>query len=455
MTYTQLLESTSPPDLVTDTGLPPGLDEIEIQSRWFAGHFPRDFRDNHGKTVVIIDPGEWNRGAGPDFLSATVQIDGETHHGPIELDLEARNWELHGHRDSHHFNEVILHVVLHDSGPEFFTRTHNNREIPRILLSQDDVQKALGLPRLSQALARPGRCLAPLADLPQSDVTDLLKEAALHRARLKAHRFEQTVSLHGFQQALWENLAEALGFSANRLPMRLLAQRLPLKKLLKLPPPDRAAIIFGTAGFLAPNLHESAPPDSREWLEDLWTLWWKHRVEFEFPENRVPAWSTRNTRPGNHPQRRLAALAAATEHWKSLVILAKQSPPFTGFSKALLKLTHPFWDQHHTLLSKKTERPLKLIGKSRLEEFLINALYPLHLDDPTAFFRLRASAPNQKVKRCSERLFGSLTKAKPHLSYAWQHQALLQIYQDFCLEDLTDCQQCPFPEQLSKWTSHD
>ncbi|MDA7888259.1 hypothetical protein N9A86_02605, partial [Akkermansiaceae bacterium] len=68
--------------------------------------------------------------------------------------------------------------------------------------------------------------------------------------------------------------------------------------------------------------------------------------------------------------------------------------------------------------------------------------------------KVRAEAPNQKVKRCCERLFGSLAPAKPHLKFAWQHQALLQIYQDFCLEDLSDCSDCPFPEQLATWT-HD
>lgn len=455
MTYLQLLESTSPPDLVTEHGRPPGFDEIEIQSRWFAGHFSRVYLDNHGQQVRIISPGEWNRGAGPDFISATVEIDGQTHHGPIELDLDSRNWDLHGHRDSPHFDEVILHVVLHDSGPTYFTRTSSDREIPRIVLSQAEVQHALGLPRLSQALARPGRCLTPLAKLSEESVTSLLKEAARHRAKLKATRFEQTVNLHGFPQALWESLAEALGFSANRLPMRLLAQRLSLGKLLKLSPPDREAVIFGTAGFLAPDLHQSAPADSQDWLEDLWTRWWKHRIDFEFPPERTPAWSTRATRPGNHPQRRLAALATASAHWNSLTILAKQDPPFQRFSEAILNLTDDFWDNHHTLQSQRTERPLKLIGRSRLEEFLINTLYPLHSDHWDAYAKLRATAPNQKVKRCCERLFGSATLAKPHLKFAWQHQALLQIYQDFCLEDLTDCEDCPFPEQLSHWTSHD
>jgi len=452
MTYERLLEITAnPAAILSAKSVPPQVDEIEIQSRWFAGHFSRNYDTTSGKKIEIISPGEWNRGAGPDFIGATVQIDGETHHGPIELDLDSRNWDLHGHGESEHFNDVILHIVLSDERPTFFTRTLNDRDVPRIVLSPSEVNAALGRPRLTQALARPGLCLRPLADLPEQHVSALLKESALHRARLKAIRFEQTTNLHSFPQTLWENLADALGFSANRLPMRLLAQRLPVKKLNQHSPEDREAIIFGTAGFLSPTLHESAPPDSREWLEDLWARWWKHRVDYEFPPERTPAWSTRATRPGNHPQRRLAALSAAAAQWNSLSSLARKEPPFRKFAEALSLLSEPFWDHHHTLQSKRTEKPIKLIGKSRLEEFLINTLYPLHLENWDAFAKIRAAAPNQKVKRCCERLFGSLTHAKPHLKFAWQHQALLQVYQDFCLEDLSDCNDCPFPEQLAQW----
>jgi hypothetical protein len=237
--------------------------------------------------------------------------------------------------------------------------------------------------------------------------------------------------------------------------MRLLAQRLPIKKLLKHTPEDLEAIIFGTAGFLSPNLHKTAPDDSREWLEGLWTRWWKHRPNYEFSIARTPAWSTHAIRPGNHPQRRLAALAAAARQWPWLSKSARQTPPFKNFSKSLSALSEPFWDHHHTLLSARTKKPIKLIGKSRLEEFLINTLYPLHPENWAEFQQIPASAPNQKVKRSCERLFGSLVNAKPHLKFAWQQQALLQVYQDFCLEDLSNCNNCSFPEQLAQWKSND
>jgi len=96
-----------------------------------------------------------------------------------------------------------------------------------------------------------------------------------------------------------------------------------------------------------------------------------------------------------------------------------------------------------------------LLGGGRIEEFFINTLFPLAIAEKktswSSYAKIRGGTPNQKVKRCCERLFGSLEAAQPFLKFAWQHQALLQIYQDFCLEDLSDCENCPFPEQLSQF----
>ncbi len=454
MTYESLLKSTAASYAVSE---PPPLsslrvDEIQVQSLWFAGHFQDHFQSTCGREITIISAGEWNRGAGPDFIQASIEIDGTPHHGPIEIDMESRNWERHGHALNENFDQVILHVVLEDDGAEFFTRTSQHRNVPRVVIDRDQLRAALGLPRLSQALARPGRCLQPLSHLPPEAVLNLLEQAARHRCRLKAQRFHRIATRHGFSQALWESFADTLGFAANRLPMRLLAQRLPIKVLRQMDFASSEAILFGTAGFLSPKLHETAPADSRQWLEDLWDSWWKHRLKFEFPNERSPGWNMTGSRPGNHPQRRLAALAAAIPHWQNLTKDARESAPFKKLSQTLIALSHPFWDRHHTLHSKKTEQSIRLLGPARLQEFLINTLFPVTITDtPSAwsdFTKIRGGPPNQKVTRCCERLFGSLSAAKPFLKYAWQHQALLQIYQDFCLEDVSDCKKCPFPEQL-------
>jgi hypothetical protein len=88
-------------------------------------------------------------------------------------------------------------------------------------------------------------------------------------------------------------------------------------------------------------------------------------------------------------------------------------------------------------------------------ELAANHLIPIALHENGMTFKnyhkLRHSAANEKVRRCAIRLFGSEAAAKLWTRRLAHHQALLQIYQDFCLEDISDCKDCPFPEQLSQW----
>ena len=122
----------------------------------------------------------------------------------------------------------------------------------------------------------------------------------------------------------------------------------------------------------------------------------------------------------------------------------------------LLELTHPFWNHRYTLRSKPTARPVALCGKARVDEFLANYYIPgfwrTHPDRAwAALLKLPAGSPSDAVRRAATRLLGDRPDRRLFLKKLWQHQALLQIYHDFCLEDSTDCEECLFPEQLMQW----
>ena len=429
--------------------LPP---ELELQALWFAGAFGRDFRDTAGHPVRIVQFGEWNRSAGPDFLHAAVEIGDTRREGPIELDLRPSDWEAHGHGADPAFEETVLHVVFTTGGPESFTRTLGHRQVPRIVIPREQLEEVLLRPKREVAIARPGRCVLPLAALPPVAVAALLAEAATHRAALKAARFLRTADAHGRDAALYHAVAETLGYRANALPMRLLAQRMPLPALREAPE-QTEALLFGAAGFLAPDLHEKAPPDTREHLRALWDTWWKARGRWE-SSHAIP-WKAGGQRPANHPHRRVAALGALARDWPAFRKLAFSRPlDVKGLTAYLAKLDDPFWTKRHTLASAATARPLALFGKARAIELLANHLFPLALHEGEPFERylkLPAGALNEHVLRCAIRLFGSEDAAAPWLKKAAHHQALIQIYRDFCLEDASDCANCPFPEQLAQW----
>lgn len=452
MDYHELLAAAWEQPLVAEPPPPALPPELELQALWFAGAFGRDFLDPAGRPVHIVQFGEWNRSAGPDFLRAAVAVGGEVREGPVELDLRPSDWEAHGHGADPAFAATVLHVVFADDGPASFTRTCEHREVPRVVMPPDLLAEALLRPRRETAIARPGRCVHPLATLPPAAVARLLDEAARHRARLKATRFLRTADAHGRDGALYLAAAETLGYRANALPMRLLAQRLPLAALRE-SPEQTEALLFGVAGFLSPELHEQAPPDTREHLRQLWDRWWKARGRWE-STHRIP-WRAAGQRPANHPHRRVAALAALARDWPRFRKLALARPlDAPALIRLLSRLDDPFWTRRHTLTSAATARPVALFGKARAIELLANHLFPLALHEGEHFDRyleLPAGACNEKVRRCAIRLFGSEAAATPWLKKAAHHQALLQIYHDFCLEDATDCHDCPFPEQLQQW----
>lgn len=454
-TYRGLLAAVRDLPGIAEDPSPVMPSELELQALWFAGGFGRDFTDTGGRPVRIVQFGEWNRSAGPDFLHAVVSIGDRTIEGPLELDLRPADWEAHGHGADPAFSRTALHVVFSDAGPLSFTRTLEHRQVPRVLIPRQLLAEALQQPRSPIAIARPGRCVAPLAAMRAEDVASLLEEAARHRAALKAVRFLRAEDAHGRDQALYQAVAETLGYRANALPMRLLAQRLPLAVLHRPDSPEpAAALLFGAAGFLAPDLHEKAPPDTRRQLQQLWESWWKARSRHE-SSHRLP-WKATGQRPANHPHRRLAALAAVVRGWPAFRKLALARPLSPRALIAhLAAVSDPFWTHRHTLSSAAQAQPIALFGRAQAIELLANHLYPLALhEDPHSFadyLRLTAGARNEKVRRCAIRLFGSEEKASPWLRRAAHHQALLQIYQDFCLEDLSDCSTCPFPEQLKQW----
>ena len=456
MTYLYLMESVWHPPLAFEERVTAPLPaELELQALWFGGAFGRDFRSTDGRTVRIVQFGEWNRGAGPDFFQAAVEIDGQVRTGSLEIDPDAAAWEAHGHAANPAFRDVVLHVIFQDELRTSFTRTCEHRDVPQLLISQHQLADALNRPPREVAIAHPGRCVFPLKQLPAAALTSLLDDAARFRAAAKARRWLRTADAHGRDAALFQATAETLGYGGNALALRLLAQRLPLA-VLKSDAVAAEAILFGAAGFLAPNLHEQAPPDTREYLRGLWDTWWKHRSEFEVTPQRAIPWNLHGQRPANHPHRRIGALAVLLAAWPLYRRLALARPfkvkPLLDF---LQSLEHPFWSRRHTLTSTHTAHKLALVGRTQGLELVANHLAPLALHEEAMafkdYYKLRHSAPNEKVRRCAIRLFGSLTLAQPWLRRVAHHQALLQIYHDFCLEDFSDCHQCPFPEQLSQW----
>src|ERR1700759_3410046 len=84
--------------------------EIELQARWFAGEFGKQFVSTTGDKIEIVQFGTWNRESGPDFRDVVIRVGhADPLRGSVELDLADRSWETHGHAANPDFEDTVLH----------------------------------------------------------------------------------------------------------------------------------------------------------------------------------------------------------------------------------------------------------------------------------------------------------------------------------------------------------
>lgn len=439
-------------------GWPEALPELDLQSLWFAGEFGTEFTTTDGRRVLIRDFGVWNHSAGPDFTGCALQCDDKILRGDIELDPDVRDWERHGHGANAAYENVVLHLFCDaPENAQFFTRTADHREIVQVQLRADMLPS--GAKPHHQAEARLGRCAVPLAEMPEANVVSLLESAAQYRLQRKAEKLQGIIRIHGREQAVYQALANALGYRNNQRPLTVLAQRFPLRELLKKDALHREALLFGCAGFLDTVKFEDTEKDTREYLRTLWSEWWKVRAGYVhwFDAPQRLQWIIAGARPGNHPQRRLGALSATLREWKRVMAPLQSAAAWNRetFTGTLIELEHDYWSLHYTLLSAQSDKPLALIGETRAQEILANVCYPLLVPESALLWSeyklLPSMLDNQKVRRAALRLFGESPRAAKMQKRLFHQQGLMQIYEDYCLQDDSACADCPFPERLKEW----
>jgi hypothetical protein len=425
--------------------------ELELQARWFAGEFGRNFVSTSGDKIDIVQFGTWNREAGPDFCDAAIRVNSsEPLRGCIEIDLVDRNWDLHGHATNPAFEETVLHVFVDKSDREFFSRTKSNRNVPQIRIDPAVLPEAFSA---NIPLARPGRCQAPLGDLPEDRARSVLDAAAQFCLQKKAARIRGKIENHGRAEALFQEIARAFGYKENKLPFTLIAQRFPLRTLRERMA-DAEAVLFGLADFLKTPDLAIYKKSAKNYIRELWDGWWPQRDRLRRLILPAKIWKLSSTRPVNHPQRRLAALSILVRDWPAFRrSLGKQNA--AAVEKFFAGLDHPFWKFHYALTADASAEPMALVGESRVADILANVIFPFwrteDVDVSADYAKLTAPLTNRRLETAATRLFGDNLRRREFTKTIAHQQALLQIYEDFCLQDNSNCAHSRFPEQMQKW----
>jgi len=366
---------------------------------------------------------------------------------------DAAQWDCEA-AASPDYEGVILHVFAREAGRERgesvpATCTAKGREVPQIWL---DVTRFEFAPVDPPPCATPS-CRKTLAEWPAPRVFQLLEAAAQYRLCRKAARLNRLAEAFGPAEALYQGIAEALGYRHNKLPFTLLAQRFPLA-LVRSHRPEIEPLLFAGSGFLAATDFHPLAHDTRGYLRDLWGQWWPRRTEYERLTVPSKLWNLRGVRPANHPQRRVAALSEIVRHWPVIETLARMAD-LAAIRNFFNQLAHPYWDHHYTLTSKRLEGRMALVGPTRVTDLLLNVFFPRAVVAApalwTAYRELPAADSNQRVKLAAARLLGGSSAIVREIGKrAMLQQGLIQLYEDFCLACDADCARCALPDRLDR-----
>ena len=448
-----------------ETDTPP---ESLVQNIWHHQRLRRaDLRLLDGRSLRVLHPGFWNRGAGPDFRNAVVQLDRDPPvTGDIEIDLQSSGWHGHGHDRNPAFSGVKLHVVW-----EGDSRTALPTLVLKEFLDAPLAELALWLSTdVAQKYPEPllGSCAGPLRDLTETQVEQLLNEAALVRLQRKAADLHARARQAGWEQALWEGMFRALGYKQNIWPMQRLGELRDRLAAPELPLVHTQARLLGVSGLLPDDLtRRQRSADS--YLRTVWDHWWRERDGFQdcaLPKN---LWRLQGLRPANHPHRRLALAA----HWSRDTSLVKRieqwfstTTPKNALPESLLEILLPktdeFWGRHWTLRSAMMPKAQPLLGATRVTDLAINVILPwcwvraregnnarLQTEAERRYFAWPAAEDNTVLRLARDRLLGGRKTTKPTRA-AWQ-QGLMQVVRDFCDHSDALCAGCKFPELVQNW----
>lgn len=411
---------------------------------WKLQAFERvELQTEEGAALHIIQPGQHNHEAGPDFLEAQVQIGGTLWAGSVEIHLKASDWIQHKHSEDAAYDNVILHVVLEADQPIYYA---SGQAIPTLALRQR-IQP--GMLRNYWALMRQKTWIPCQFQWPKVDafhktlwLERLIVERLEHKTRPLQERLQATH--HDWEQVLFEQVARSLGGTQNGDVFECLAQTLSLQLLRKHRDQklQLEALLFGQAGFLEAELPDAY---SQRLAQEFRFL----QRKYDLQPFRRSVWRFARMRPGNFPTLRLAQLVALLRrfsYWFSPVLHLKTPKAIENHFAVELE---GYWQQHHQFARPSKRRHLHL-GKETLRRISINAVVPVmfwygkYRQEPR--FRKQALQLLEQMPAEQNRILRGWAELGTKATDAAQSQALLHLYKNYCSEKR--CASCAIGSRL-------
>ncbi len=396
----------------------------------------------NGEKIKIIETGEHNNNAGPDFLNAKIKIDNLTWVGNVEIHVNSSDWQKHKHQNDKAYNNVILHLVYNDDK----TIKTEKGEAPQTLEVKVRVDVKF-IAKYKQIFSEQESilCSSYLASVDDKLWDDTLQKLVVERFTNKVNEIENSLSktTNDLEWVLFALIAQCLGLKVNKQAMLILAQSIPFKVLRKYKANafQFSTLLFGQAGFLEGHFKEEYPLKLQQEYQYL-----KHK------HNLVPlekfVWKLLRLRPASFPAVRIAQLQVimSQPHFYSKI---KEAVEYKKIKKLLSVQLGEYWDTHY-VFDKQSADAKKKLGSATLDIIIINAIVPFYflIGKKENKYKAYAISLLNEIKAEQNTIVKKYKKPGKKVRSASESQALIQLYNFYCIPK--KCLTCSIGKQLVK-----
>ncbi|RYG25893.1 MAG: DUF2851 family protein, partial [Chitinophagaceae bacterium] len=330
-----------------------------------------DLRTSDGVPIQILETGQYNTNAGPDFLAAKIRIGNTLWAGCVEMHLRTADWDMHGHQHDEGYANVILHVVFEGDGR---MARAGQRILPELQLA-GLLDPALFL-KFHDLTGSGGKfpCAPHVSAIDSFIINAQLSKCGLERLEHRTIEIQTLLKLYAgdWNQTTYHWILKSFGFRINSLPMEMLARALPYTTLSKHITSQQQieSLLFGTAGFLNAKMKDEYGRKLKSEFQFL-------KRKFELKSIPLASWKFMRMRPANFPTFKIAQFAAFFRANAAFLanILETQD---LGAYRFLFKQGEmsAYWKEHYHFQQEGMLHTTHL-GASSIDLLILNSIIPL------------------------------------------------------------------------------
>lgn len=405
-----------------------GYNEDLLQFIWeYQLYDATSLTSTDGASVKIIKQGYLNRSNGPDFERAEIRIGDTIHYGSVEIHVDSREWEQHGHQGDTAFNNVVLHACYAASKDSY---RQDGTKIPTIAIG--DFIKPNALRKYKELMDSKSfvPCDGQLLTLSSFDINGWLDRMIVERLEVRCALFDAylATSNGNWNQAFFAAIVRSFGMPSNTEAFEEIGLKISYDLVQKHHQSlfQLEALFFGVAGLLSPSNDDPYYLGLQSEWQFLKTKYGLSPISSMLKTGRM--------RPLNLPTVKLAQLAAFFHHVPEFISLVLSLPPVDEVKKLVEFSLSDYWSTHYTF-EKVSEKRNKSISVGFVNHLFLNAIVPF------VFFYEREKMDTATDKALA--YLESITSEKNRIISSWKtagissknaltSQSLLHLYKTYC-----------------------